>query len=235
MRVAGEYIVAQREECALLLAGVSYVDGAAIGTAGMASLQSIMSYLEEGGDVFINGKSCDVGTFGIQFARVLGAKTIVTSCSASSQELCTGLGATEIIDYRNTDVAEILRSKGELFGLVGDFIGLPTNLYKNSNGFLKPGGQYVLGLHTNPAGIASLISSYLQPGFLGGGKRPYLLLHCQSRRKDFELIGRGMADGMVKAVIDSTYKWDAVPEAFKKLKGGRAKGKIVVLVREDGQ
>jgi D-arabinose 1-dehydrogenase-like Zn-dependent alcohol dehydrogenase len=39
-----------------------------------------------------------------------------------------------------------------------------------------------------------------------------------------------MVEGKVRAVIDSEYKFEDVREAYRRLKTGRAKGKIVVNV-----
>jgi NADPH:quinone reductase-like Zn-dependent oxidoreductase len=66
---------------------------------------------------------------------------------------------------------------------------------------------------------------------LGGGKRKvstFLLAGAPS--KELEQVGQWMKEGKVKPVIDSTWSFDKVPQAFEKLKTGRAKGKIVVTV-----
>lgn len=39
-----------------------------------------------------------------------------------------------------------------------------------------------------------------------------------------------MAEGKAKAVIDTAYKWENVPLAFRKLRDGHVSGKLVVHV-----
>ncbi|KIW04499.1 uncharacterized protein PV09_04256 [Verruconis gallopava] len=218
------------DACVALPDGVSYESGAAVGTAGMAALQSIRPFLpEKEGTVLINGGSSGVGTWGIQFAKALGAKDIVTTCSASSVDFCTTLGATECIDYRSTDIVDVLKKKGQVFDVVADFIGTPTNLYKECHHFLKPTGYFnQIGASPSFSGVTRLWFSQYQPSCLGGGKRNFAFLRSQNEKEDFELVGKWLQEGKVKAIIDSTFEWTDAINAYKKLKTGRAKGKIIV-------
>lgn len=228
----GEYalVVVSEDACVPLPDSVSFDAGASVGTAGMAALQSIQPYLPaEGGSVFINGGSAGTGTFGIQFAKALGAKDIVVTCSGASVEFCTSLGATECIDYRSTDVMSVLRQKGAIFDVAVDFIGTPANLYKMSHHYLKPEGQFIqISATPDFSGISSLMCAQYQPKILGGGRRRYAFLRSQNVNEDFELVGKWLQEGTVRAIIDNTYKWEDAVEAYKRLKSGRAKGKIIV-------
>eukprot|EP00958_Prasinococcus_capsulatus_P017371 scaffold1954_cov364-Prasinococcus_capsulatus_cf.AAC.6 len=49
--------------------------------------------------VLILGGSGGTGTFGIQIAKLLGARFIATT--STNSELCTDLGADVVIDYRS--------------------------------------------------------------------------------------------------------------------------------------
>jgi NADPH:quinone reductase-like Zn-dependent oxidoreductase len=40
-------------------------------------------------------------------------------------------------------------------------------------------------------------------------------------------------EGKLRAVVDSTFVFEDAPKAYEKLKTGRAKGKIVVHVKEE--
>ena len=51
--------------------------------------------------------------------------------------------------------------------------------------------------------------------------------------EDLEQIRAWLAEGKMKAVIDSKYAFEEVPEAIKKLKTGRAVGKIIVEVANE--
>ena len=122
-----------------------------------------------------------------------------------------------------------MKQKGPIFDVAVDFIGTPTNLYKKASHFLKPEGHFIpIAATPNMAGITSLIAALYQPKFLGGGSRKYAFLRSENIKEDFELAGRWMQDGTVVAVIDSIFEWDDAVAAYRKLKGGRAKGKIIV-------
>jgi NADPH:quinone reductase-like Zn-dependent oxidoreductase len=229
----GEFALVDVDEdaCVTLPEGVSFEAGAAFGTAGTAAMQSIKPFLpaEGGGAVFINGGAAGTGTFALQFSRALGVKEIITTCSTKSIQFVKSLGATECIDYNTTNVIEALKKKGPFFDVVVDFIGNPTNLYKQSHHFLKPSGQFVqIAATPNAAGIKSLLSAQYQPRFLGGGTRKYAFLRSQNVREDFELAGKWMQEKKVEAIIDTEYEWEDAVSAYKKLKSGRAKGKIIV-------
>lgn len=60
--------------------------------------------------VLITGGSGGVGSYAIQIAKALGVKTIITTCSQANHEVVRQLGATHVIDYRNSDVvAEVMK------------------------------------------------------------------------------------------------------------------------------
>jgi NADPH:quinone reductase-like Zn-dependent oxidoreductase len=228
----GEYIIVDVgvDACVPLPAEISFEDGAAFGTAGTAAMQSIKPFLpDKGGAVFINGGAAGTGTFAIQFSKALGATQIVTTCSTNSVQFCKDLGATECIDYRTTNVVEALKNYGPIFDVAVDFIGNPTNLYQQSHHFVKPDGQFIqIGATPNAAGIISLLAAQYQPKFLGGGTRKYAFLRSQNVKEDFELAAKWMQEKKAMAIIDSVHEFEHAVEAYKKLKSGRAKGKIIV-------
>jgi NADPH:quinone reductase-like Zn-dependent oxidoreductase len=68
------------------------------------------------------------------------------------------------------------------------------------------------------------------PSFLGGGKRKIEGFFAVPVAEDLRQIGAWMAEGKVKAVIDSEFSFEEAPKSFERLKTGRARGKIVVDV-----
>jgi NADPH:quinone reductase-like Zn-dependent oxidoreductase len=186
--------------------------------------------VQAGDRVFINGGSSGTGTFGIQIAKLLGCHVTV-SCSTSAIELCKELGADEAFDYTKTDlIAELIESgKTEPFDLLVDDVGEPADLYKESHHYLNPQGKFISIGSKND--IASLAARTL-PTFMGGGRRKSVQVHALlgTNRDDLVQLGRGMAQGKIKAVIDSTYPLQDAAEAYAKLKGGHTHGKIVIRV-----
>lgn len=136
-----------------------------------------------------------------------------------------------VFAVQKTDlIGELIESgKTEPFDLVVDDVGQPADLYKESHLYLKPEGKFISIGSKND--IASLAARTL-PTFLGGGRRKSEQVHVLlgTHRDDLVQLGRWMAQGKIKAVIDSTYPLADAAEAYAKLKGGHTHGKIVIRV-----
>jgi NADPH:quinone reductase-like Zn-dependent oxidoreductase len=78
-----------------------------------------------------------------------------------------------------------------------------------------------------------MIASRLWPGFLGGGKRKISILFAEPNTKDLTQIAQWISTGQVKCLIDSEFEFENVPEAYRRLKTGRARGKVVVHVSKE--
>lgn len=227
-----ECTVVKRAGAVPLPDGVNPDHAAAIGTAGLTAYQSITRYVRPGEKVFINGGSGGTGTFGIQIAKAIGCH-VTTSCSAANVQLCKDLGADEVIDYKSTDLVEQLRAKAQEFSLIVDNVGMPYGLYEASHHFLKRDGIYVqVGAVMSLSGLYSIFTRSFWPKLLGGGKRSFALIRVKTDYDDYTKLAQWMKEGKVRAVIDTVFDFERGDEAYKKLKTGRAKGKIVVRVTE---
>ncbi|KAF2242246.1 reticulon-4-interacting protein 1, mitochondrial precursor [Trematosphaeria pertusa] len=228
-----EYIAVSKEMIAPMPDGMQVDDMAGVGCTGLTMYQSIKPYVKEGDKIFINGGSGGTGVFGIQIAKALGCH-VTTSCSGANVELCKGLGADEVLDYKSVDVVTALKEKGQVFSLVVDNAGSPRDFYKVSHNFLVPTGTFVQV--SGPAGFGGFLnvaSNMLLPGFLGGGKRKYHMMMVKNNAENLAQLGKWMQEGKVRPILDSVFEFDDVPKAFEKLKTGRAKGKIVVHVKKE--
>jgi NADPH:quinone reductase-like Zn-dependent oxidoreductase len=224
----GEYAIANLSGCFKAPSGVGIDDLAAIGTAGLTAHQSLVPYVKRGDKVFINGGSGGCGTFGIQIAKILGA-SVTTSCSSGNVELCKELGADVVINYKTSNVLEVLGKEGQVYDLVVDNVG-DSKLYLGADSYMKPGAKYLqAGLPSG--GFASITKNLLMPGFLGGGKRPFKFLQMSENAPEaFEQIARWIREGKMKAVIEQIFEFGDATKALAKVREGRTRGKIVVHV-----
>jgi NADPH:quinone reductase-like Zn-dependent oxidoreductase len=228
-----EYVLGQPEGLVKLPDSVSFEQGAAIGTGALSALQPLEAHLKPGDSVFINGGSGGVGSFTTQIAKLLGAGHVTATCGPANVERVKGLGADEVINYRETDVITALatsaKDSGRIYDLIIENVGDTDKLYEQSHHFLKPTGHFVQVAGTN---LGFIIKRAVLPGFLGGGRRPYSFYLASNNEKQLQRIADWMEEGKLKAEIDEVFKFEDAKEAYAKLRGGRAKGKIVVKVVE---
>ncbi|KAL8383455.1 hypothetical protein RB595_010584 [Gaeumannomyces hyphopodioides] len=237
-----EYVVLDRDGCAPVADSVPLDQAAGAGTAGLTALQSIVpnvavvAVVGEGAQaprVFLNGGTGGTGTFAIQIAKAAGCHVTV-SCSTAKVELCKGLGADEVVDYKTTDVVKYLQDQGPVYDLAVDYVGTPSNLYKAADVYLKPAAKFVMvaggpGL----AGVVGTARNIVLPGFLGGGKRKFDVYMTKNRHDDLARLAKWMEEGKVKTVVHKVFPFDQTPQAFEELKKGVATGKIVIRVGEE--
>jgi len=147
-------------------------------------------------------------------------------------KLCKDLGADEVIDYRENDVPSVLSKNRKEYDMVLDNIGHPFELYWGSPNFTKPGAKYVqIGSQVSLPFLYELAFRFLVPTWLGGGQRPFSFGLASTNFTDLTGLARLVSSGKVKPVIDEVFAFGDAPLAYKKLRTGRAKGKIVVRVR----
>lgn len=230
-----QYMSVAPNMLAKLPEGIDVTQAAGVGIVGLTEYQALKPNVKDGDLVFINGGSGGTGVFGIQIAKALGCR-VVTSCSTQNVELCKGLGADEVVDYKTMDVVTTLSEKGCVFDAVVDNVGAPTNLYTASKAYLKQEGKFVqIGMSPSLGAVKQVGGNFLLPGFLGGGKSSYQMLVAKPDAEALKQLGAWMKEGKLKAVVDSVYEWEDAPKAFEKLKTGRAKGKVIIKVPQDKQ
>lgn len=228
----GEYMVVEKDRCALIPEGVEMDEAAAVGCAAMTAYQSLLpSHVKKGARMFVNGGSGGVGTWGIQFAKCMGAE-VITSCSSRNVALCRELGADEVIDYTTENLVERLEAMGE-FDILIDNINKDEGLWQNCTRFLKEDGIFVVvGMEVTCKGMGGMLKKKFQPTWMGGVPRAFHFVAVDGKRADFEVVADWMKDGKAKAVVGETVEFEDVPKAFQRLRTGKTRGKIVVHVGE---
>ncbi|RGP79923.1 zinc-binding dehydrogenase [Fusarium longipes] len=225
-----EYVVLDKGTWTTV-AGVDLKEAAGAVTVALTAYQSIKPYVNEGDKVFLNGGGGGLGIAGIQIAKLLGCHVTV-SCSTDKIQLCKDLGADEVIDYKTSDVMTELTKHSAGMALIVDNVGnSPTDLYKRSDSILIPSGAYIyVGARMSFAAIWNLSNSLIRPTWLGGQSRKFVRLNVKTVDEDLKQIAAWMADGKLKTVLDSTFEFEKVQEAFDRMKTGKARGKVIVRV-----
>jgi NADPH:quinone reductase-like Zn-dependent oxidoreductase len=194
--------------------------------------------LSKGESILIHAGSGGVGTFAIQLAKHLGAK-VTTTTSTKNISFVKSLGADKVIDYTSQNYLD----EGAVFDVVYDTLG--SNYTLDSFKVLKNGGRVV--------SIAGTVDSITAEQF-GLNRFIRMILSFQARKvtkaaakmnamyrflfmspngDQLEKLAKLYESGSIKPLIDKVYKFDESIQALEYLAKGRAKGKVIVKIRED--
>ena len=228
-----EYTVTVEHTMTRVPTGMSLTAAAALPCAGMTAYQALFRrlHLDAGQSVLIHGGSGGVGGFGVQLAACVGA-AVITTCSPRNADYVTGLGAHQVIDYHSEDVAERVRAitNGRGVDAVVDVVG-------------RESATQALDLLAYGGGLACIealpdfsrwhmfdraisVHEIALGGAYGSGDR---------RAQDdlaymgTELVGL-VAEGTIDPMVSEVVALDAVPDALRRLKEGRVRGKVVAQI-----
>ena len=188
-----------------------------------AALTAWYSLIEQGAlhagqTVLIHGTG-GVALFGLQFARLHGARTIVVSRGEDKRKKAMALGATHVIARDSDWPAEVRRLTGErgadhVLETVGG-----ANLGRSLQALAQGGRVATVGVLEGTDFSGSAFQLYATRGTIQG-------ISVGHRRALAEMVRAIDLNGL-QPVIAGEYDADTVPEAFKHLERG-AFGKVVV-------
>ncbi|KZM21335.1 oxidoreductase [Ascochyta rabiei] len=226
----GEYVIGSAAGTVPLPDGVGFEEGATLGVCGLVTYQCLVQNVKAGDRVLINGGSGGTGTFAVQIAKALGC-WVTTTCSARNIQLCKDLGADQVLDYLGENFPSVLQTSASKFDMVLDNIGSPAALYWDAPTFTRPGAKYVqIGSQVSLGFIYDLAFRFMVPTWLGGGQTPFSFGLTSANFDDYKALAALVGKGQVKPVVDEVFEFERVDEAYRKLRTGRARGKIVVRV-----
>ena len=233
-----EFVCVQQEFVAAMPSSLGFADAAGLPLAGLTALQALRDELGvgRGTRLFISGGAGGVGTLAIQLAKYFGAE-VTTTASARGDALVRRLGADRVIDYHRENFAEVLHDYHAVLDLVGG------KTLRDSFRILRSGGRVVsiAGVPepltaTKDLGSPPLIAAAFRLMSMGIRRRArkvkasyrYLFMHPSG--DDLRTLAALVDGGHVRPVVDSTYPFAEIAEAFAALERGHAKGKIVVTL-----
>jgi NADPH:quinone reductase-like Zn-dependent oxidoreductase len=218
-----EYVVLNQNGVVILLDHLSYEEGATLPCAAVTAWHGLVSKgnLKAGDTVLILGTG-GVSVFALQFAKLHGARTIVTSSSDAKLEQAKALGADELINYKTHPDWE-----AEVYRLTNK-VGVDRVVEVGGAGTLEKSIEAV-----RYGGRISLIG--VLTGF-GGEINPWLLLGKSialqgiyvGSREMFEAMNRAIAQAQLKPAIDRAFPFTEARAAYDYLQSGSHFGKVVI-------
>jgi len=184
---------------------------------GMESLHFLgKANVQSGEEVLINGAGGSIGTFGVQYAKSLGAEVTAVD-SKGKLDMLREIGADHVVDYTMEDFTK----SGKSYDVIFDVVGKAS--YSGCLGSLKQNGRYLIA---NPR-ISKIIRGKLISKKTG--KRVTTAV-AEYKREDLIALKDLIEVGKIKSVIDRRYPLEQVAEAHRYVETGQKKGNVVITV-----
>lgn len=213
-----EFINVDADHVAFKPKTLNFAEAASIPLAGLTAWQALFdcAKIKKGETVLIHAGAGGVGSLAIQFARVIDTK-IYSTASVSNFSYVKGLGAHEVIDYKNEDFVEKIRNlHPDGIDVVFDTVGGSTTT--ESLEVVKPGGRIVSLLET------------INPEIADKYKVEATYLFVSPNGQELKQIASLVDTGKVQAPRIEEMQLNDAGEAQEKLKKGIGGGKIVLKI-----
>ncbi|MFB2772225.1 NAD(P)-dependent alcohol dehydrogenase [Pelatocladus sp. BLCC-F211] len=222
-----EHVILHQDGVVILPDHLSYEEGATLPCAAVTAWHALVTK----GNVSANDTVLLLGTggvsiFALQFAKIHGARVIITSSSEDKLARARELGADETVNYKITpdwdkQVYELSDRTGVDHVIeVGGTGTLPKSLQA-----VRIGGRVSLigvlsgrGEEVDPLPI--LFKSLTVQGIYVGS------------RENFEAMNQTIAQHQVKPIIDKVFAFNQVQEAYRYLQSAAHFGKVVIKVTQ---
>lgn len=233
-----EFAVVPERVAAPKPANLDFVQAASVPMVGLTAWQAMKERagVRAGQKVFIPAGAGGIGSMAIQLAKHFGAK-VGTTTSTGNVPLVLGLGADEVVDYKQQAFEKVLRGYDMALGTLRD------EEIEKALGILQPGGKLVSLVGPLDAAFAKARNLNFVLKFVFGlmsrkvmrlaARREvaYSFLFVRPDGAQLAEIGRLLQSQTIRPVIDKVFAFDQAPEALEYLAQGRSKGKVVVQVK----
>lgn len=169
----------------------------------------------KGKRVLVTAASGGVGMWVVQLASLLGAE-VVGTCGTANIALVRSLGAKEVLDYRSTNICEWAEDPAKKVDVVIDCIGRKS--LEDAWWTVRDGGV-VLSIFQPPKQVCPA-------EYTGTGVKDVFFV-MEPVRRHLESITKLVELGTCRGMVDSVWPLEQYEEAFKRMDGGHARGKIV--------
>jgi NADPH:quinone reductase-like Zn-dependent oxidoreductase len=239
MGALAEFAVVAENAAALKPANLDFVSAASVPMVGLTAWQALkeQARLKPGQKVFIPAGAGGIGTFAIQLAKHLGAK-VGTTTSTGNVEFVRSLGADEVVDYKQQKFEGVLRD----YDFVLDTLGGES--LEKSFQILKPQSAVVSIVGPPDAAFARARGMNFFMVFVFGllsrkvhrlAKQRgvgYSFLFMNTDGHQLAAIGKLIEAERIWPVIDRVFPFAQAKEALAYLEKGRARGKVVVQMKQ---
>ena len=213
-----EYVTGPSRQFARKPVEVDHVTAAALPLAGLTAWHAVVDTAGVGpGDrVLVHAAAGGVGHLAVQLAARLGAHVIATA-GAANHDYVRGLGAAEVIDYRQTRFEERVADIDVVVDLAGDGADRTST---RSLAVLRPGGLLLA--------VPGCTPELQQAGERRGVRVTGLLVEPDATA--LEQLGRLVAAGELHVTVARTLPLEGVAAAHTAGETNHTRGKLVLDV-----
>ncbi|MEH2421838.1 MAG: NAD(P)-dependent alcohol dehydrogenase [Nostoc sp.] len=218
-----EYAVLHQDDLVILPDYLSDIEGATLPCAGVTAWHALVTEgnIRAGDSVLLLGTG-GVSIFALQFAKIHGAKAIITSSSDEKLARARQLGADETINYKTTPDWE-----KQVYQLTNR-IGVDHVVEVGGAGTLPKSLQAVrIGGRISLIGVLSGRGNEIDPSPILFKNLTVQGIEVGSREM-FEAMNQAMQQHQIKPIIDRVFSFTEAREAYHYLKSAAHFGKVVI-------
>ncbi|MBE9035309.1 zinc-dependent alcohol dehydrogenase family protein [aff. Roholtiella sp. LEGE 12411] len=220
-----EYVVLHQDGLVILPNYLSYAEGATLPCAAVTAWHGLVTKgnISASDSVLLLGTG-GVSIFALQFAKIHGARAIVTSSSDEKLAQTKQLGADETINYKTTPEWE-----KQVYQLTNR-IGVDHVVEVGGAGTLPKSLQAVrIGGRISLIGVLSGTGSEIDPMPILFKSLTVQGIYVGSREM-FEAMNQAMQEHQIKPIIDKVFPFTEAREAYHYLKSAAHFGKVVIQI-----
>ncbi|HRM32278.1 MAG TPA: NADP-dependent oxidoreductase [Acinetobacter johnsonii] len=234
-----EYTVVHQSSLALKPQNISMELAASLPLVSLTAWQALVEIakVQAGQKVLIHAGSGGVGSIAIQLAKHLGA-TVATTTSGKNAQWVKALGADIIVDYKTTDFEQELKDYDVVLDTQGGkILEKSLNVLKRGGRIISisgpPDREFAEAIHAN--WLLKCIIPLLSWSIRNNAKKKgitYSFLFMQPNGLQLSEISKLVESGKINPIVDKTYAFTEIKDAFQYVNTGRAKGKVVLKIAE---
>lgn len=220
-----EYVVLSQEGVVKVPAHLTWEEAASLPCAAVTAWNALVREARvKAGDTVVLLGTGGVSMIGLQFAKMHGARCIVTSSSDEKLEQARALGADALVNYRSRpdwEKAVLEQTDGRGADIVIEVGGVGT--FDKSLASLKPGGRMCL------IGVLTGVSGQVNTAAI---LRRHLRVHgiYVGSREMFEEMNRAIAVSGIHPPVGSRFGFEESRAAYDHMVAGAHFGKVVISV-----
>ncbi|KAL8654155.1 MAG: hypothetical protein Q9226_003542 [Calogaya cf. arnoldii] len=222
-----EYSICRSVEMALKPQKLDWAEAASIPVSALTAWQALFEHAgvrgfddpqSKGKKILIIAAAGSVGIWLVQLAKMAGLEVIAQVGSLENGKLVKGLGAADVINYKTQGLKDWANRHGRV-DIVLDCVGGKT---LEDAWFCVKDDGYLISIVEPPL-------DRMPEGFRGNAvKSEFFILSPNSQQ--LGEMSKFANDGRFVTMVDSIWAFEDYEEAFARMRGGHARGKVVIQI-----